>query len=350
MKKRIIAIITMSIMVLSLITYSLASTNFTDLSGHWAETNVKNLSDKGIIEGYEDGTFKPEGTVTYSEFIKMLVIATTGENPGVSKDGMHWASNYYNAAIDNGLLKKEDIPEKYLDNKIPRADMAYLAANAINETLNKEKVELIQEYITDIDTAGNRKDEVILAYGTGILAGYPNGKFKPSGVLTRAESAAVISRIINPDLRLTIDFEKPIKDKMPELTKDTVLKEYMLQIPDSAKKPIDDIAANLYKAAKETVKYYVIADNNPYNFYISYSLLEDEDISIDEKVAKNSGLVLIKDNKIIYNTDHIDSKGIRTYYILDYDEQKLPDFDYLGFYKIYDQKTDTMILIKNPFK
>ena len=41
----------------------------------------------------------------------------------------------------------------------------------------------------------------------GILAGYPDKTFKPSGVLTRAESAAVISRIIDPSLRIEIDFE-----------------------------------------------------------------------------------------------------------------------------------------------
>ena len=110
MKKRIIAIITASILILAAISVPFAATEFSDMKDHWAKANVENLRSKGIIDGYEDGTFKPENTVTYGEFIKMLVVAVTGENPGVSIDGSHWASGYYKAALENNLLKKEDIP------------------------------------------------------------------------------------------------------------------------------------------------------------------------------------------------------------------------------------------------
>jgi hypothetical protein len=85
--------------------------------------------------------------------------------------------------------------------------MAYLASKCVNDNLTAETKNSIESYITDIDKAKNRKEEVIIAYGMGILAGYPDKTFKPSGVLTRAESAAVISRIIDPSLRIEIDFE-----------------------------------------------------------------------------------------------------------------------------------------------
>jgi hypothetical protein len=207
MKKRITAILMVTMLILTAILFPFASTTFSDMENHWAKENVEKLRSMGIIDGYEDGTFKPENTVTYGEFIKMLVVAVTGENPGVSIDGSHWASGYYKAALENNLLKKEDIPEKFLPNKIPRADMAYLASKCVNDNLTAETKNSIESYITDIDKAKNRKEEVIIAYGMGILAGYPDKTFKPSGVLTRAESAAVISRIIDPSLRIEIDFE-----------------------------------------------------------------------------------------------------------------------------------------------
>ena len=198
MKKRITAILMVTMLILTAILFPFASTTFSDMENHWAKENVEKLRSMGIIDGYEDGTFKPENTVTYGEFIKMLVVAVTGENPGVSIDGSHWASGYYKAALENNLLKKEDIPEKFLPNKIPRADMAYLASKCVDDNLTAETKNSIESYITDIDKAKNRKEEVIIAYGMGILAGYPDKTFKPSGVLTRAESAAVISRIIDP--------------------------------------------------------------------------------------------------------------------------------------------------------
>jgi len=207
MKKRITAILMVTMLILTAILFPFASTTFSDMENHWAKENVEKLRSMGIIDGYEDGTFKPENTVTYGEFIKMLVVAVTGENPGVSIDGSHWASGYYKAALENNLLKKEDIPEKFLPNKIPRADMAYLASKCVDDNLTAETKNSIESYITDIDKAKNRKEEVIIAYGMGILAGYPDKTFKPSGVLTRAESAAVISRIIDPSLRIEIDFE-----------------------------------------------------------------------------------------------------------------------------------------------
>ena len=71
MKKRIIAIITASILILAAISVPFAATEFSDMKDHWAKANVENLRSKGIIDGYEDGTFKPENTVTYGEFIKM---------------------------------------------------------------------------------------------------------------------------------------------------------------------------------------------------------------------------------------------------------------------------------------
>lgn len=41
--------------------------NLKDINGHWAEESIKNMIMEGIIEGYEDGTFRPDETVTRAE-------------------------------------------------------------------------------------------------------------------------------------------------------------------------------------------------------------------------------------------------------------------------------------------
>jgi len=47
--------------------------NFSDISGHWAEANIKQAVSSGIVSGYQDGTFKPNQTVTRAEFAVMLM-------------------------------------------------------------------------------------------------------------------------------------------------------------------------------------------------------------------------------------------------------------------------------------
>ena len=44
-----------------------AAANFTDTAGHWAKTYIEELSQKGKIQGYEDGTFRPDAQVTNLE-------------------------------------------------------------------------------------------------------------------------------------------------------------------------------------------------------------------------------------------------------------------------------------------
>ena len=46
---------------------------FSDISEHWARYNIKTAYDQGIINGFEDGTFRPDENVTYEQALKMVV-------------------------------------------------------------------------------------------------------------------------------------------------------------------------------------------------------------------------------------------------------------------------------------
>ena len=69
------------------------------------------LSEAGIIKGYPDGTFKPENAVTRAEFAKMTLLSLelkeekpeTPTFPDVPKD--HWAYSYIEGAVKAGLIK-----------------------------------------------------------------------------------------------------------------------------------------------------------------------------------------------------------------------------------------------------
>ena len=49
--------------------------NLSDLEGHWAQKEVEAAVASGWVDGYPDGSFKPEKSITRAEFTKMLLDA-----------------------------------------------------------------------------------------------------------------------------------------------------------------------------------------------------------------------------------------------------------------------------------
>lgn len=63
-----------------------AKSRFTDMAGHWAAADVEKAAELGIIGGYEDGTFKPDASLTRAQFVTILYRqagrpAVTGTTP-----------------------------------------------------------------------------------------------------------------------------------------------------------------------------------------------------------------------------------------------------------------------------
>lgn len=46
--------------------------NFIDIKGHWAEEQIKKFASNGYINGYDDGSFKPNANITYAEMFTIL--------------------------------------------------------------------------------------------------------------------------------------------------------------------------------------------------------------------------------------------------------------------------------------
>ncbi len=105
--------------------------DFTDLdNSHWAYSYVSDLTEQGVINGYEDGTYRPNGTVTRAEYIKLLVC--TDENILISGEKLieeneielkKWYDKYVYTAnlmgLNPYLFESGD-----LEKPINRAEMA----------------------------------------------------------------------------------------------------------------------------------------------------------------------------------------------------------------------------------
>lgn len=80
------------------------TSKFSDTSSHWANKYIAAAVNAGIINGYPDNTFKPDNTVTYAEAIKMAVCAL-GYGPVIDTTLNPWYTGYIKQASSIGLTK-----------------------------------------------------------------------------------------------------------------------------------------------------------------------------------------------------------------------------------------------------
>ncbi|XID91325.1 ubiquitin-like protein [Paenibacillaceae bacterium WGS1546] len=117
-----------------------AAPPFSDISGHWAENEIRRAAALGIVKGYPDGTFRPDRAISRAEFVVMLVNALSAELPEPSRDGRTFADarlfgRWSSAAIDRAYLAR--LVEGYPDGRfgprreISQAEMAAVIARAL---------------------------------------------------------------------------------------------------------------------------------------------------------------------------------------------------------------------------
>lgn len=158
---------------------------------------------KGYINGYEDGLFYPARNVTRAEFTKMLVMATGLYNGGktyaatdLKDDKGAWYTNYIACAVEAGIVDGYEDGNFYPDRTITRqeaAKMVFVAMGDVTEVTTTDK-------ITDFDTVSNwAKTYVASLVEADVIAGYEDGTFQPKRLISRAETATMIDRIAGFD-------------------------------------------------------------------------------------------------------------------------------------------------------
>lgn len=72
-----------------------AESNFTDISGHWAEDAINAAYGAGWVGGYEDGTFRPDQNITRAEAMALInrVLERAVDSDGMLDEMTHWDDN-----------------------------------------------------------------------------------------------------------------------------------------------------------------------------------------------------------------------------------------------------------------
>ncbi|MBR4881751.1 MAG: S-layer homology domain-containing protein [Clostridia bacterium] len=191
LKKKVLALVLVLCMLFSMVpTYAAKN----DVYGHWAETDMLRLSSLGIMEGYEDGSYKPDKYVKKSEFIKLMNRAFGLERKASITYGDVASNVWYYPEIQRAeaagymfTFSKQVRPERDLSREEAAAMFGKLLGLYSTETSRFEDASSISSWALPYVTAVEK---------AGIINGYPGDIFSPKGTITRAESATIISRTI----------------------------------------------------------------------------------------------------------------------------------------------------------
>ena len=104
-----------------------------DIKGHWSESKIMNLLKRRVVNGYPDGSFKPNNPITRAEFVAILVKALELQgNSDMSFNDLdnHWAKNYLKIAYALGIVSGFEDRTFKPNDFITREQMAVMIVKA----------------------------------------------------------------------------------------------------------------------------------------------------------------------------------------------------------------------------
>ncbi|BCJ86714.1 S-layer homology domain-containing protein [Effusibacillus dendaii] len=223
---------------------------FTDIESHWAASCITRLQQAGILHGVGDGRFAPDDFVTKEQFFGLL-LRVTGM-PVEDQTG-------------SGLFVTRKQAAVWLSHILPPMNTGI--AGGLNAPFT--------------DTNGLTKEEqqaISQLYHLGIMLG-DSGSFRPDDYLTRAETAALIERVMD---RISSETGgKAIQaEKVDLATAGTAVKEWVNQVKS---------AAGLYSKTVDGKTYILVSrgemPNPGYQVVIRQALETDQKIRLDVTLA-----------------------------------------------------------------
>jgi hypothetical protein len=199
LRKFVSAILIASMLLSSFsIAYGATAQATSDIKGHWAEDQITAWMDKGLIKGYEDGSFKPSNKITRAEFFA-LINRSFGftESAAITFSDVasdNWAYSEVAKAVKAGYISGYSDGTIGASKPISRQE----AAAIVDRLLGESDVEsTATTYSDSAAIALWAKDSVEAIVAKGIMSGYAqDNSFKPTESITRAEAVVTLDRAI----------------------------------------------------------------------------------------------------------------------------------------------------------
>ncbi|QNK57014.1 S-layer homology domain-containing protein [Paenibacillus sp. PAMC21692] len=174
-----------------------------DIAGHWAEENIAEALELGFVNGYEDGTFRPQKQVTRAEFAAMLARALqlpASAAPKVEFDDhdklQDWNRPHIYAAVEANLVNGYEDHTFRADQRITRTEMTVMLVRA-KEANTTEVDKGTGHRFDDADQIPAWADAYVsAAFEASLMQGKGNNRFAPNEYTMRAEAVTAILNLL----------------------------------------------------------------------------------------------------------------------------------------------------------
>ncbi|MFQ3612364.1 MAG: S-layer homology domain-containing protein [Cyanobacteriota bacterium] len=173
---------------------------FRDTSGHWAQTYIQALSSQGVLNGFPDGTFRPNEPVTRAQFATIVNTAFRLSNTSGTYIGFrdmpytHWAANAVSTAAANNLIAGFPDGTYRPEQPVTRTESLVVLTNAIGNTQAipaAQPSDLFSRYRDAAAIPNWALPQIAAAHQAGLIVNYPDPMLlEPNRAATRAEVAA----------------------------------------------------------------------------------------------------------------------------------------------------------------
>jgi len=170
---------------------------FTNIAGHWGEVYIIEASCQAIVQGYPDGSFRPDRVITRTEFTVMLaeLFAWEGDAAALTFSDLtgleHWAQQAIAQAAAAGVVSGYPDGSFGPEGAITRAEMAAMIAKALGLPTDAY---VTTAFADDADIPAWAKNAAESIRQLGIVIGRGDNSFVPDEAATRAEAALMLLR------------------------------------------------------------------------------------------------------------------------------------------------------------
>ena len=315
----------LAMMFASAMNSNVFASSFSDIATTQGREYIEKFAEKGYITGYEDGTFKPNNTITRAEIAQILSsfnINLKFEEITFS-DSNGWFYNAIKKATENGFLSGYTDGTFKPNNKMKRYEMIKITSYLVrNEEYNK-----VQLPYADAESIPSWVlNDVNNLYASKIIDFYDDNLINGNEYITRAEAVTMLSKAleynswdmnkVTQNVKTNKTNPLPIPTALPSgvvgylTVSGTNIKDF----------PVKDALGNdqMLEVMKTAIGHF--AETPIYNGNIGLSA-HNRDYKIDFRELKN---VKVGDT-VTYRTNF----GTRTYKITTKTEIEETDFSYL---------------------
>lgn len=181
------------------------STSFPDIQNHWARLFIETLAQRRILNGYPNGSFRPDKSVTRAEFVAIIsaVLNLTVQReyvPFADVPNQHWAKNAIKKAYESGFIV--GYPDRTFrpNNRISRSDILVAIINGLGiaNQVEPDLANRLPQIYTDAAAIPKYAlNQVAIATRIGWVTNYPNLKLlNPKMAATRGDVAVMVYQVL----------------------------------------------------------------------------------------------------------------------------------------------------------